>query len=314
MCIPLALFMLSVWKKKSQRIILWFIVLLMTWSIYKTSSRGPWLALIMSFVLLFLFVDNRVRKYLITLAVLSVLVAVSRPGIWDTIANLYESTQDSSSIAGASYQYRNALQDAITAAVAEEPGRTLLGYGPGTFRELGLDINFRTGTRRWYTCDNNWALFLYEIGYLGLFVTAILLLKPLWMTLQCYRKLPRPERNLSGVLFIVLAGFYFLLASVAGYSWGQQSFIAWILIALSVSYPRIVAANQLGEDGTTTLASGPGEESEFALAQQQPNWGQEIAWPPSLERNPKGPASPWDEWLQGSPQAGGFQPGGVIKT
>jgi len=64
------------------------------------------------------------------------------------------------------------------------------------------------------------------------------------MTIRSYRHLPRPEKYFSGVIFIVLAAFYFLLLSVAGYSWGQQGFMAWILIALSVVYPAIVVRDR----------------------------------------------------------------------
>jgi hypothetical protein len=77
----------------------------------------------------------------------------------------------------------------------------------------------------------------------GLVIMIILLFKPLLMTLNSYRRLPRPERYVSGVLFISLAAFYFLLLSVAGYNWGQQGFMAWILIALSVAYPGVVQRN-----------------------------------------------------------------------
>jgi O-antigen ligase len=173
------------------------------------------------------------------MAVLSLMVVVARPGIRDTIVGLYQSTQDSTSPVGSSYEYRHALTDAVTSAVAKEPGRAILGYGLGTFRELGLQINFLHSVQRWYTCDNNWAAFLYETGYVGLVIIAMLLFKPLLMTLKSYQRLPRPERYFSGVLFIVLAAFYFMLLSVAGYSWGQQGFIAWILISLSVVYPRV---------------------------------------------------------------------------
>jgi hypothetical protein len=212
----------------------------MFWAIYKTSSRGPWIATIFSLVLLFILVRTRVRKYLITIAVLSLIVVVARPGIWQTIEGLYQATTDSTSPVGSSYLYRDALTGAITNAVAKDSGRALLGYGLGTFRELGLDISFLGVVQRWYTCDDNWAAFLYETGYIGLFLISILLFKPLLMALQNYRRLPRPENNFSGVLFISLAGFYFLLLSVAAYSWGQQGYMSWILISLSVCHPRVV--------------------------------------------------------------------------
>lgn len=240
MSIPLALYLLSVWKQGRQRLVLWVIVALMFWAVYKTSSRGPWLAVGISCFLLFVLIATRVRKYLVVIAVLLSIGLLARPGIWETIANLYQETQDSGSIVGASYQYRPVLNQAVRDAVGSHPGRALVGYGLGTFRELGLDITFLGERSRWHTCDNNWALFLYETGYGGLLIVGILLFKPLLMTIGNYRRLPRPEKFFSGVLFIVLAAFYFLLLSVAGYSWGQQGFMAWILISLSMAYPRIV--------------------------------------------------------------------------
>jgi O-Antigen ligase len=246
MCIPLTLYLLSIWRRGWQRGLLWLSVVLMFWAVYKTSSRGPWIALGISCVLLFVLANNRVRKYVTVLGLLSIVLIASRPGIWQTIEGLYQSTQDSSSPVGTSYEYRHALLVAVGTAVAKDPGRTLLGYGLGTFRELGLEINFLHVVQRWYTCDNNWAAFLYETGYVGLLIIALLLLQPLFMTLASYRRLPRPEKYFSGVLFIVLAGFYFMLFSVAGYSWGQQGFFAWILISLAVVYPRVAMRKRQG--------------------------------------------------------------------
>jgi hypothetical protein len=182
------------------------------------------------------------------MAGLLLVVVVLRPGIWHTISNLYEATQDSTSLVGESYQYRSSLVDAITGAVAKEPGRAMLGYGMGTFRELGLNIHHLNDVRRWYTCDNNWALFLYETGYVGLFLVGLLLFKPLWMTARSYLRLPKPANYFSGVLFIALAAFYFLLLSVAGYSWGQQGFMSWILISLSVVYPTLVMQDRRAKE------------------------------------------------------------------
>jgi hypothetical protein len=61
----------------------------------------------------------------------------------------------------------------------------------------------------------------------------------LWITFRNFWQLPPPESDLCAVLFISLSGFYFLLLSVAGYSWGQQGYMAWILISISVSYSQI---------------------------------------------------------------------------
>jgi O-antigen ligase len=247
MSIPLNFYLLSIWKRRRQRLILWPILALMFWAIYKTQSRGPWIATAMCSVLLFIMVRKSVRRYLISIALVALFVLLVRPGVWHSIDALYEASTDPNQPVGSSYLYRHALTDAITNSVESEPGRALLGYGLGTFRVLGLKIYFLGESRIWYTCDDNWDLFLYETGYVGLVLIAMLLLKPLLIALRSYRTLTRPENELSGVLFISLIGFYFLMLSVASYCWGQQGYMSWILIALVVSHPRVMRIKEESE-------------------------------------------------------------------
>jgi hypothetical protein len=237
--IPIALFLLSIWEKGRQRLMLSVSLLLMIWAIYKTSSRGPWIALGMCCCLLFLLANGRVRKYLLITAVAAGLIVVCRPGIWETIAGLYQSSTDATSPVGASYLYRDILSQTIQQVVDKDATRLVFGYGLGTFRELGLEITFLNVTQRWYTCDDNWALFIYELGYGGLLITSCLLFGPIWIAIRNFRLLPRPENRLSGVLLTSLLGFYFLLLSVAGYSWGQQGYLNWILISIVVCHSRL---------------------------------------------------------------------------
>lgn len=248
MTIPIVFYLISREQLRLRKWALWVGLVFMFWAIYKTSSRGPWIAVAMSFILLFALVRNRARRYLVVICVLVGIVLGARPGVVSTISNLYQSTQDSNSPVGSSYQYRDVLLHAITSTVARDTGRMLFGFGLGTFREKGLEITFLQETRRWYTCDNNWALFIYETGYGGLIIAALLLFYPLIMTLRYYRRLPRPEKYLIAVFFICLSEFYFLLMSVAGYNWGQQGFMAWILISLSIVYPRLVLRGRKSAD------------------------------------------------------------------
>lgn len=265
MSIPITLYLLSVWKTKRQRILMWIALTLMFWAIYKTSSRGPWLGLCFCCVLLAWMVNNALRKYLAVIAVVGLLVAVLRPGISDTITGLYTATTDVNSPTGTSYLYRDTLTQAVQAAVDKDKTRTLLGYGLGTFRELGLDITFLGETKRWYTCDNNWDSFLYETGYVGLWIMGALLFRPLWIAFRSHRLLPRPDNHLAAVLLTSLLGFDFLLMSVAGYSWGQQGCLAWILIALVVSSSRhLPEADALEEKEEEVNMETPGCELEPA--------------------------------------------------
>lgn len=248
MSIPITLYLLSIWEHQWRRTLLWIALPLLFWAIYKTSSRGPWLGTALCCVLLFIVNGNSVRKYLVIIGITSVLVLLARPGIWSTIDGLYVSSTDSATPVGASYLYRDALDQAVRNAVAKDTGRFLFGYGLGTFREIGLDINFLGRLHRWRTCDNNWAAFLYETGYGGLLLIGALLFKALWIAVRSYRSLPKPGNLLDGMLFVVLGGFYFLLLSVAGYSWGQQGYLAWILISIIVSHSRIAPESDFGED------------------------------------------------------------------
>lgn len=239
--IVLCLYLLGYWAKGHQRTSLWLILFLMVWALYKTQSRGPWLATIFCCAMMFIMLNRHIRKYLFTAFALTLIVLIARPGVWQSIDALYEASTDPNQPVGTSYLYRHALMDSIVNTVQKDPVRILLGYGLGTFRELGLEVNFLGETKRWYTCDNNWAAFLYETGYVGLFLIFILLCAPLLLALRNYRRLGSPEGPLSGVLFIVIAGFYFLMLSVAAYSWGQQGYMNWILIAISMSLPHIKA-------------------------------------------------------------------------
>jgi hypothetical protein len=264
MTIPITLYLLSIWEKGRARLLLWLSLVLMIWAIYKTSSRGPWIALGMCCCLMFLLTNHQVRKYLLITAVLAAIVAVSRPGILETIQGLYTSSTDASSPVGASYLYRDTLSQTIKQVVQKDTTRMIFGYGLGTFRELGLDITFLNVTQRWYTCDDGWGLFIYELGYGGLVVTCCLLFAPLWIAFRNLRRMPRPENRLSGVLLISLLGFYFLLLSVAGYSWGQQGYLNWILISLVVCHSRL--AYQVEDESLFEAEAGGLDIYDFDVA------------------------------------------------
>jgi O-antigen ligase len=260
--IILSLYLLGYWARGKRRLFLWISLILMFWAIYKTQSRGPWLATVICSFLLFLMVKRRIRKYLITAAAMALVVLVARPGVWQSIDALYQASTDPTQPVGTSYLYRHALADSIERAVQKEPGRFLLGYGLGTFRVLGLEVNFLGETKRWYTCDNNWAAFLYETGYVGLILIGMLLFWPLILAFKNYWKLPKPESTLSGVLFICIAGFYFLMVSVAAYSWGQQGYMNWILISMSISLPAI-SRRRRRSVGESRKRKGIGQMNSF---------------------------------------------------
>ena len=83
--IPWALYLLNLAKTAAQRACLWVAIILMFWNMYKTMSRGPWLALALSLFLLLLFSSGSLRKHLAVIALLTVSALIIRPGVWETL-------------------------------------------------------------------------------------------------------------------------------------------------------------------------------------------------------------------------------------
>jgi hypothetical protein len=210
---------------------------LMFWNLYKTSSRGPWLATILSLSVLTVVARPKIRRRILAVALLAVVVLMIRPGVADTIWNTYLATLDPDTSMGASFQYRPVLFHTVTAALRDDPGRALLGFGLGSFREKGLVLVLpRIETHRWYTCDSSWILFIYETGYVGFSLLAALLFKPAAMALRGYWKLPTTDRrHLSLICFSSFVSLFFVMMSVAMYGWGQNGYMLWTLIAITVS-------------------------------------------------------------------------------
>jgi hypothetical protein len=240
MMVPLTLYFLTTVKSVPQRLLLNVALVLMFWNLYKTSSRGPWLATCLSLAVLMLAASARVRKRILAVAVLAALVLVTRPGIASTIWNMYRATLDPTSKMGYSYQYRPVLLKTVMKTLTEQPSRGVVGFGLGSFREKGLVLVIPgIETHRWYTCDSAWILFAYETGFIGLMIAALLLIKPAFLALRGSRRLPKPDRHFSLICFSSMLSFFFVMLSVAAYGWGQNGHMLWMLIAMTISYLQI---------------------------------------------------------------------------
>jgi hypothetical protein len=261
MTIPIALYLVSVSQKMTKRIFLWTGILLMFACIYKAASRGPWLALSLSLALLMIAEQKTLRKYVVVVVLFALTVVILRPGVWDTIQNMYSATLDDKSVAGDSYQYRYALYGLAVRELDRGFPRALWGYGPESFFFLGLTGNFNGRNMVFTSCDSSMAAFLIETGYIGFLIIMLLLLSALTTTLRAYRKLPSPANRLCIVLFVNLGAFCFMMANVAIFRWGQQAIMFWIIMALAMLYPYLLNPNE-----------------QPAAAQTVPNPLPELAW------------------------------------
>jgi O-antigen ligase len=238
MVIPFAFYLLTLSGNTTVRKVFLNVSLAaMFWALYKTGSRGPWLAAALGIFVLVAFAASKIRRRVIAVGALGVVLMIVRPGIWETLVNMYNSTFDPASRMGSSYEYRPILFRTVKEVLHDNVSRALVGYGLGSFREKGLVLKM-PGFRghRWYTCDSTWILFWYETGYVGLFILAAILLRPAYCAWRDFRRLPKSDRYLSLVFVCSMLTFYVVMASVAIYGWGQNGHMLWIIIASAASY------------------------------------------------------------------------------
>jgi len=243
MVIPQILYLIAKAQSKARRIALWIMCLPMFLCLYKSQSRGPWLAAIFGCLLVFLLTSKKVRKYMLFIACLSAAVLIIRPGVYDTIAESYAVTFMPEHPKGSSYEYRYALMDVAKTALARSTDRMLWGYGQESFYYLHLTGPFLgKPDHKFESCDSTWIQSMVETGYVGFGIFALMLGTAAWFTLRNVWRLPEPAKFLSWIFFVNLIQYYFLMMSVAIYSWGQNGYMLWFVIAMSMAYPKVMGA------------------------------------------------------------------------
>jgi hypothetical protein len=260
--IPWALYLLNFAKSGLQRAYLWLAIILMFWNTYKTMSRGPWLALVISLILLLLLSQAKIRNRVVVISLLTILVLVIRPGVWQTIKDTYSDTLDVESARGQSYQYRYTLMRAGREVLAKNLGRSAWGFGPESFYYLGLEGEDPSSGHivKYESCDSAMVELMVDTGYVGLLLVMALLLKPTLVSLRGFTSLPKPANLLCLALFINLVAYIFLMVSVMNFGWGQQTYMLWIILALSMVYPRLAGTESLSKDDVASSSQEVGRQ------------------------------------------------------
>jgi len=142
MAITMAVYLQTIAKSRAQRLCLWTAVCLMFVNIYKTGSRGPWLALGMGLVIMFVLGQYRMRRTVLLFAFLITVALVLRPGVADSVLGIYRNSLDPNTAEYSSYQYRYALTHAAVDLLAKNPSRAVWGYGLESFYSLHLKGDF----------------------------------------------------------------------------------------------------------------------------------------------------------------------------
>ena len=244
MVIPMAMYLLSQAKAGGRRMFLWVALLLMIACIYKTSSRGPWIALGISFAVLLLLGHQSIRRYLTVMALLTIMVLVARPGVGASISSMYEATRDPTSPEGQSYQWRYMLYHLAGQELGKSTERALWGYGPESFFYLGLTAPFmvdgQTRTVKVLSCDSAVVEILIDTGYVGFLLVALILVKAGLTARRVYADGGPDAKGLALAMALAVGAFSFMMTNVEIYGWGQQNYMLWILVAMIMVSPRLV--------------------------------------------------------------------------
>lgn len=243
--IPMTLYLLSSSKKTFEKVWLWSGVLLMFVCIFKTSSRGPWLALGLSLFIFLLFGCAQIKKYVVVIGLIAVAAVVIRPGVGQTLLDDYLSTVDDHSSQGQSYQYRYALYELVMEKLASEPPRMIWGYGEQSFPYLHLSGTIDGRGMEFVSCDSSIAALLVETGYVGLLLMGSFLGYVLFVAAASYKRQASPYDQVPLLFFVNLLAFYFEMTNVAILGWGQQTIMLWVTIALTLIYPELVRQQKL---------------------------------------------------------------------
>jgi len=255
--IPWALYLLDMAKTQARKVYLWVAIILMAYNLYKTQSRGPWLALVLSLLLLFLFSQGNIRKHLGVVLLLVISGLIIRPGVLETLKNTYFATLNPDSPRGSSYQYRYQLMRVGMRALARDFGRSLWGFGPESFYYVGLEAEVpATGhIEKLESCDSAIVEIMVDTGYVGLLLVAVLLMKATLFSLRGFARVAKPANLLCLIFLISIVAYGFMMLSVQNFGWGQQSYMLWIILALSMGYPRLMRSESVPkQDDVSGLA------------------------------------------------------------
>jgi len=219
--------------------LVWILLLVMGLCLYKTSARGPWLAVVVSYGFLLLVSSPGIRKTVVTFVVLTALFLLVRRGVYTSIEHVVLASFDTNVGMGSSYEYRYALVDLARDALSRDHLRTLFGYGPETFFYLNLKREFLGMDYTFLSCDSSWVQSAIETGLLGFSILVILLGGVFFYQMYNLRKLTGRLKDMMTCIAAFNLSFLFLMSNLAIYGWAQFGHIYWILAALSVTIVRI---------------------------------------------------------------------------
>jgi putative inorganic carbon (HCO3(-)) transporter len=235
--LPLCLVLLFLSRRWLSKIFWSISLLVMTYAVLLTGSRGGFLALVVvAAVCLWVFAIRGRRPYLLGLAVLAGLILWQSAG--GMVVGRLKGTLNVNDDTAAAYESAQARQRLFWRSVEITKEHPLFGVGPGNFDQV---------SGQWHTTHNSLTLMSSE-GGLPALVLYVLILGCGFMNLRATKRLvPRrtESRLLAGALFASLAGYAVgsVFLSVA-YAFFPYILVAYTTALLSIALKSAAQARE----------------------------------------------------------------------
>lgn len=208
-------------------------ILLILACLYFTLSRGPWLAFILSGIVLIWFGYPKIIRRVAIIFAMAIVLIIARPGVYNTIDGLYLQTTDPYSLEGGSFRYRFELWKVAYQEISKSPERFAFGYGEGTTGSLGIVGTLSYGQGRdmtFQSWDNDLAATLLEMGIVGLMAHLILYVAILKFMIHTIKMVDMKDRIIIAALMASVSVYLFMTTNVR-MSAPTVNFLLWINIA-----------------------------------------------------------------------------------
>jgi len=246
---------------RGARLVVWVSAGMLATACYFARSRGPWLGVMGGGLIMSWLASPGVRKKMVVLGVAGALALLARPGVWESIQGLSESTFETESHKGGTFLYRLELWKIAATEVTKSPLTFLFGYGPGAGRGLDFEwsLSYRDRDQRIESWDNHYAYDLFQSGVVG-FVAALWLYGSAAFALFRFRRQTAgADRDLIVCLLASVMVLLFMRTNVLIFA-KQLDYLFWALVAAGFALGTFPEAEpvSVGENAEAYPASQAG--------------------------------------------------------
>lgn len=222
-------------------------------ALYFSNSRGPWLAFMgASGFASLLGYKPIIKKMLLIICFVSVVFMI-RPGVYQTIVDLYDASHQKGSVKESSYEWRyqvwHMAYDKVTNA--NSVANVLFGHGQGSYSFLTFPkVQITSGDilpmESW---DNGYALILLQYGYIGLILYAIFYTMIFMKGFRSYLRIKDSRKDFIMLTLLIAILFIFMHSNVDIFA-PQVVYLEYLNIALlgivtSTSIPEKVYTERI---------------------------------------------------------------------